>query len=505
MSDLSTFTPASTRGHAFLFAHTLRALFQANHAAMGDRWNHLGTELGNALAPLIYGAPTVMDAFTAVCARWSLITMPRWGSIKVVVPRSLAQAWGFTRTEAWVAREDADLDGEDEPVMVTGESPFVGISWHEIAVKLDIDRVRRAVKASPQFFGALAREYVAAAARLDFASDADLFSWISEEAPRHTAIDLSGFIAPTRSHAQIVLTSPLSHGGDGGGSNIQAMRREDRVDLLTGETRPIPFVAGGAVRGVLRDLAMYDYLQLLGLSSKDIRPMLAHALLAGGAIEAGAGMDAADNLQRATVRRLCPVADLLGGNLDGQLMQGALLVGDALLVCRETALLVAPAMGWTLEEARERAGSGALPRADACLVQRHAVRQHHGDIPGASSQMIMHTEAVGAGHTLAHSMALRSGLGTEMQRSTLARMVKLAREHGKLGGKGQSGFGDVAWGSYGLAYEDESAYLALFTDEAFCTEARAWLIEGFAAKPKPEKAAKKPGKGKKGGGDAVAA
>lgn len=505
MSDLSTFTPASTRGHAFLFAHTLRALFQWNHAAMGDRWNHLGTELGNALAPMIYGAPTVMDAFTAVCARWSLITMPRWGSIKVVVPRSLAQAWGFTRTEAWVAREDADLDGDEAPLMVTGESAFVGISWHEIAVKLDITPVRRAVKSSPQFFGALVREYITPEARLDFASDGDLFAWVSEEAPRHNAIDLAGFFAPDRAHARIVLTSPLSHGGDGGGSNIQAMRREDRVDLLTGETRSIPFVAGGAVRGVLRDLAVYDYLQLLGLTSKDIRPMLAHALLAGGAIEAGSGMDAADNVQRAAVRRLCPVADLLGGNLDGQLMQGALLVGDALLVCRETALLVAPAMGWTLEQARGLAEADALPRADACLVQRHAVRQHHADIPGPTSQMIMHVECIGAGHTLAHSLALRTGLGTEMQRATVARMLRLAREHGKLGGKGQSGFGDVAWGSYGAKYEDDRVYLALFEDEAFCAEARTWLVEGFAQKPKPEKPAKKSAKGKKGGGDAVAA
>lgn len=505
MSDLSTFTPASTRGHAFLFAHTLRALFQANHAAMGDRWNHLGTELGNALAPMIYGAPTVMDAFTAVCARWSLITMPRWGSIKVVVPRSLAQAWGFTRTEAWVAREDADLDGDEAPLMVTGESAFVGISWHEIAVKLDITPVRRAVKSSPQFFGALVREYITPEARLDFASDGDLFAWVSEEAPRHNAIDLAGFFAPDRAHARIVLTSPLSHGGDGGGSNIQAMRREDRVDLLTGETRSIPFVAGGAVRGVLRDLVMYDYLQLLGLTSQQIRVPLAHALLAGGAIEAGSGMGAADNEQRATVRRLCPPADLLGGMLDGQLMQGALLVGDALLVCHETALLVAPAMGWSLEEARALAEQEALPRADSCLVQRHAVRQHHGDLPGPTQQMIMHVEGIAAGHTLAHTLALRSGKGTDMQRACVARMVRLARAHGKLGGKGQAGFGDVAWGSYGPDFEDDSLYLDLFQCDEFRDEAYKWLINGFAEKPKPEKAPKKPAKGKKGGGDAVAA
>jgi len=335
--------------------------------------------------------------------------------------------------------------------------------------------------------------------------DTSLFDWISEESPKTRAIDLAGFFPPDRAHARILLTAPLSHGGDGGGSNIQAMRREERVDMLTGETRSIPFVAGGAVRGVMRDLVMYDYLQLLGLTSQQIRAPLAHALLAGGAIEAGSGMGAIDNEQRATVRRLCPPADLLGGMLDGQLMQGALLVGDALLVCHETALLVAPAMGWSLEEARAMAEQEALPRADSCLVQRHAVRQHHGDLPGPTQQMIMHVEGIAAGHTLAHTLALRSGRGTDMQRATVARMVKLARAHGKLGGKGQAGFGDVAWGSYGPDFEDDSLYLALFQDEAFRAEAIAWLQQGFAEKPKPEKAAKKPAKGKKGGGDAVAA
>jgi hypothetical protein len=507
MSDLSHYTHYSTRGHAYLFAHLLRALFQANRASMGDRWNHLGVELGNALAPLIYGAPTVMGAITAICARWSLITSPRWGSVKVVVPRSLATAWAFPRLEQYAAREDTDTDGEEEMVIVNSDSPFVGVSWHDVAVRLDIERVRRVVKASPQIFGALVREYVAPAERLGFVADSTLFDWVSEETAAPAGIDLSGFVPPHRAHARIVLTSPLSHGGDGGGSNIQAMRKEDRVDLLTGETRAIPFVAGGAVRGVLRDLVMVDYLRLLGLTPQEIRPQLAHALLAGGAIEAGAGMGATDNEQRATVRRLCPPIDLLGGMVDGQLMQGALLVGDALLVCRETAVLVAPAMGWSVEEARAKAET--LPRADACLVQRHAVRSHHHEVPGPSQQMIMHVEALAAGHTLAHSLGLRTGQGTPVQRACVARMVGLAQEHGKLGGKGQAGFGDVAWGPYTDHGEDVfdfgEPYRALFDDQAFVAEARAWCIDGFAEKPKPEKAAKKPGKGRKGGGDAVAA
>lgn len=503
MSDLSTFTPASTRGHAHLFAHTLRALFLANRQTMGERWNHLGVELGNALAPLVYGAPTVMDAITAICARWSLVTQPRWGGIKVVVPRALAGLWGFARLESYAVREDT-ADGDEEPLVVLGkDSPFVGVPWHDIAVRLDIERVRRAVKASPQIFCALAREYVEPRDRLEFAADPSYFAWLSEDAPMSSGVELEGFVGPARAYARIVLTSPLSHGGEGGGSNIQAMRREDRVDLLTGEVRPIPFVAGGAVRGVMRDLLVVDYLRQLGLTPQEIRPAVAHALLAGGAIEAGTGMGATDNEQRETVRRLCPPVDLLGGMVDGQLMQGVLLVGDALLVCRETAVLVAPAMGWSVEEARARAET--LPRADACLVQRHAVRSHHHEVAGPSSQMIMHVEALAAGHTLAHSLALRTGVGTPVQRACVARMVALASEHGKLGGKGQAGFGDVAWGSYGADYENDAAYMALFGNTEFFVDARAWLTQGFAEKPKPEKPAKKPAKGKKGGGDAVAA
>ena len=488
MSDPALFTPARTRAHAYLFAHVLRAILQCNRAALGERWSHLGTELQHALRPIINGAPSVPEAISAIASRWGLSLSTGQGTIRVLIPRAIASAWDL-------ARLSEPMEGGDPTV---DTSRHATLAWHQIAVRLDHERVRIAVNASPHIFAALAREFVAFEDRFAFVDDLTYFDWIADGDATGAPIDIADFASPTRYWTRILLRSPLAHGGDAGGSNIAAMRREDRVDLLTGAVHPIPFVAGNAVRGLMRDVAVAEYLRVLGLTPQQIRPTVAHALLAGGAIAAGETMGAADNELRARLRRLCPVVDLFGGCIESQLMQGVLLVGDAVLVCRETAAMVAPAMGWTPNEAALAAPT--LPRADACVVQRHATRRHHPEIEGPTTQMIMHTEAIGAGHVLAHDLAFRTGRPTEIQSAAL--QVTLARmaEHGVLGGKNQAGFGEVAWGDYqdteGRTFKLSAAAARLYEDyvRSVAEEAHLWLVEGFPVVAKPAKPAKR-GKG----------
>src|SRR5687767_5209506 len=118
MSDtLESFTPARTRAHAYLFAHVLRALFQVNRVAMCDRWGHMHIELTNGLGPLICGAPSVMEAITSICARWSLVPHGKWGALRIVMPRAIAEAWAFTTEDAGATGE-GDSATLDDPNFV---------------------------------------------------------------------------------------------------------------------------------------------------------------------------------------------------------------------------------------------------------------------------------------------------------------------------------------------------------------------------------------------------
>lgn len=499
-SDLATL-PGSPRGSAYLFAHLLRTILLTHRADLGDRMQHLPVELAGSLVPLAAQARSTIEYVTALCERIGVQPMTRHGNpLAVVYPAEVVDVHGFPRQREQDA--DAALPG------------FFSVPWIDVASAIDLGHLRAALARSPGFFVSFALQFVDAEGRRAFVGDLSLFSWIDAAAPRFPPADLTRAFPPRRTHVLITLLSPLSHGGDQSGSNVASIRREPRVDAFTGEVTDVPFVAGAAVRGLARDLMMLDWLARIGLSSRDIRAELAHALLAGGSIEAGAAMGVTANDLRDAIRDVSPAWDLLGGVIEGQLMEGALLVGDAVLVCRETAWCAAPALGWTLEEARERAPE--LPTADAATVERLGTRHHHDDIPGKSTQMILHTQAIAAGHQLAWSVSLRAGQrATPLQRAALAHMLRLLAEHGRLGAKAQTGFGAVAFGHpVGSDLDDVEIYERHVAEQA--ERAKAWLTgqvplvapasaaEGEASNGKGKAKKTKAKGGEKGAADAGA-
>lgn len=462
MSDLAATLPGSPRGSAYLFAHLLRTLVLVHRVDLGDRMRQIPVELVSCLPPLAAQARSSVELVTALCERIGVLPVsPRSGyPLAAVLPAEVVDVYGFPRMR------------EQEEGSALGPG-FFAVPWTDVAAAVDVAHMRPALQRSATFFAAFALQYVEqGAARRAFVADLAQFDWIEATAPRFPAADLTRAFAPRRWHVLITLLSPLSHGGDSSGSNVSAIRRETRVDALTGETAEIPFVSGGSVRGLARDLVMLDWLARLGLTSRDLRPELAHALLAGGSIDAGAAMGTSDNMFRDAVRLVSPAWDLFGGVIEGQLMESQLIVGDAVLVCRETAWCAAPALRWTLDDAREQAPS--LPSADAATVERLGTRHHHDDVPGKSTQMIMHVQAIAAGHQLAWSLALRAGpLATPLQRSAVAHMLQLLAEHGRLGAKAQAGFGHVLFGAAAGLDEGPEQYLRHV--EAHAERARAWL------------------------------
>lgn len=461
-SEVATL-PGSPRGSAYLFAHFLRTLLLAHRADLGDRMAHLPVELAGCLVPLAAQARSTVEFVTALCERIGVQPIsPRSARpLSVALPQEVVDAYGF-------ARGQEQIEGQ-----ALGPG-FYTVPWIDLATEIEVALLRPVLQRSPQFFVSFAGQFIGDEDRRAFVRDLKMFAWIDAAAPRFPVADLARAFQPRRWHVLITLLSPLSHGGDQSGSNVASIRREQRVDAFTGEVADVPFVSGAAVRGLARDLMMLDWLARIGLSTRDIRPELAHALLAGGSIDAGAAMGVSENALRDAIREVSPAWDLFAGVIEGQLMEGQLIVGDAVLVCRETAWCAAPALGWTLDEARTHAAE--LPEAAAATVERLGTRHHHDDIPGKSTQMILHTQAIAAGHQLAWSVALRSGeRATALQRSALAHMLQLLAEHGRLGAKAQTGFGSVAFGEpIGEGLPDSSVVYAVHVAEQ-AARARDWL------------------------------
>lgn len=460
MSEISSL-PDTPRGSAYLFAHLLRVLLLVHRTDLGDRLAHLPVELAGSLVPLAAQARSAIEFVTALCERIGVQPIvPRSGNpLSVVLPQEIVDAFGFAR-------------GQEQPEGHVLGPGFAAVPWIDVASRIDVAALRPVLQRSPQFFVSVALQFVGAEERRAFVADLELFAWIEAAAPRFPPLDLSRAIAPRRWHVLITLLSPLAHGGDQSGSNIASLRTEPRVDAFTGQVADVPFVSGAAVRGLARDLVMLDWLSRIGLSPRDIRAELAHALLAGGSIDAGAAMGETANTLRDAIREVCPAWDLFGGVIEGQLMEGQLLVHDAILVCRETAWSSAPALGWDIDEARALAAD--LPEAAASTVERLGTRHHHDDVPGKSTQMIMHVQAIAAGHQLAWSVGLRAGpVASALQRAALAHLLALLAEHGRLGAKSQAGFGHVSFAAETPDLGSARAYLEHVAAQA--DRARAWL------------------------------
>lgn len=136
----------------------------------------------------------------------------------------------------------------------------------------------------------------------------------------------------------IKLLAPLSHIGEsvGNQSNLKTIAVTD----LEGVSNQVFIYSGNALRnGVLRRRGVDDFLESLKLS---VKPEVHQTLFAGGYIDGGTGCDLELDKK---IRQLLPPISVLGtakpkgllGGKDAQMIGGRLAVGDAVLVCYESA------------------------------------------------------------------------------------------------------------------------------------------------------------------------
>ena len=146
-----------------------------------------------------------------------------------------------------------------------------------------------------------------------------------------------------------VLTAPMSHGSDAKSGNATIFRRQQ---VLTDKgVAELPFFAGNALRGALRDILADHFLLEMGIAPRRDRPGLAlwffHTLYAGGSLEENAKSTKAlaDKFGKANgavnaggikeFRDMLPGLSLLGCALGNRILPGRVKVADMRPRCVE--------------------------------------------------------------------------------------------------------------------------------------------------------------------------
>ncbi|MBI5056974.1 MAG: hypothetical protein HZB61_10210 [Nitrospirae bacterium] len=283
------------------------------------------------------------------------------------------------------------------------------------------------------------REYPRVAAMLTMLKAGDYEDTISTlELPEDAGE--SGTALPAGKHEiEISMTclSPLAHGSDTKAGNATLFRRM-HVLSTTGAVLSLPFYAGNALRGLIRDILADDLIKSLGLVPRRDKPPVAlwffHALYAGGALEENS--EAAKKLKKelggdGTVkaqgihefRDTLPGLSLLGCALGNRILCGRAKFADLRPSCKQ----------W---------GNGEVDAAQLfewLYLTRREDHEEHADHSG----MIANTECLRAGTVLYGGIDLDVH-ANELERSALGRALKLLAERGYIGAENRRGMGRVS-------------------------------------------------------------
>jgi hypothetical protein len=343
----------------------------------------------------------------------------------------------------YVGHLSAEAFPEMEHVRAAERPDHACYRWDVAAGAVSFDALRAILFESPMGVGTFAFAD-------DDPTDLTLFE-VPEPGARPAPPFLLGLpsrtLTPSAYAAVWTLTADLAHGGDEHVGNVVTFRRERRIDPSTGEEHLVPLFSANAVRGILRDIAAGALCQSLGVEPRDLPPKVAHALTAGGTIEAGSDGAGVDLALRSRLRALLPIWDVFGGVWDQQIMAGVLKMHDPILVCRENAWLLHGRLASTmaLEAFRER-----LKRADDLLALRFGTRMAHRDLANSEGlQMIWQTEVVLAGAQFAHSFQLqRLGSVGELSRSYVSHLLDEFRAQATIGAGSARGAGQITFDAY---------------------------------------------------------
>lgn len=318
----------------------------------------------------------------------------------------------------------------------------------------------------------------------------------------------------------IVPTAPVVHGDPGAKKDDERNRNHTpgrRIPVFlhyqSGDKsvvkhgyRDINVISGNGIRGFGRRLFARFTLETLGISQESLPKDVVMLLFVGGATGAKYELDRVAEKTILEVRRELPFIDLLGGTIHGHFISGVLKVGYAIPYLKETA--------WMNTSPYRLDNPPAYTEFEAQLIRKIEYAKHQPEIvfdeetdDDSDSRMIYTAEAIPAGTHLLHSYA-----AMPLEDNTAKAMdafIALVNTAGHIGGWSRAGHGafiahyyDVTGKKYEPSVEPYVEYLTKNKEKI--AAALRELPAKFPATLKAEGSeAKKNGKGKKNGGDAV--
>lgn len=236
---------------------------------------------------------------------------------------------------------------------------------------------------------------------------------------------------------KLTTLSPLSHGSDTKAGNATLFRR---MQVMTSNgVISLPYYAGNAFRGQLRDILADHFLKSIGISARRDKPKVAlwffHALYAGGALEENSksgkalaslmgdnGAVKADGIYQ--FRDTLPALSLFGVALGNRILAGRFKSADYRPACIEWSNGDKPVNGifeW-------------------CYLTRREDHEGHDDDKNAS--MIANTECLKQGVSLTGGIDVDTHI-SDLELSALGKGLELMQKKGYIGANSNRGFGRV--------------------------------------------------------------
>ncbi len=236
---------------------------------------------------------------------------------------------------------------------------------------------------------------------------------------------------------KLTTLSPLSHGSDTKAGNATLFRR---MQVLTNNgVISLPYYAGNAFRGQLRDMLADHFLKSIGISARRDKPKVAlwffHALYAGGALEENSksskalaslmgdnGSIKADGIY--LFRDTLPMLSLLGVALGNRILSGRIKCADYRPACIE----------W------DNGDKSVNELLEWCYLTRREDHEGHND--NENSSMIANTECLKHGVTLIGGIDIDTHI-SELELSALGKGLQIMQQKGYIGANSNRGFGRV--------------------------------------------------------------
>jgi hypothetical protein len=250
--------------------------------------------------------------------------------------------------------------------------------------------------------------------------------------------------------------SPVYHGGNEKTGAVVLLNRLKFI--VDGRPVDVPIISGNQVRGRLRRLLMRDFLDLAGyemdLTQKSYQKLY-HTLFAGGVLTEAEESESGviDLGMKFRLTRLIPPIRLFGCSYANQMIEGRLLVGHMLPVCRELREYLGvesdvsfyQLIGRAFQTRRDELRAGPEPGEDEQAVQ-----------------MLVEYECFSPGTRFYHEIVLDAA--GDLDLSTLHRAIELWQEKPYIGGKSSVGFGKLRIDYQWPKPVDSGAYLAFIRE-----------------------------------------